>query len=57
VETLFGIRDRSEGTIKLHGKEVANHNAHEAIQNGFALVTESAALPGSIHASTSPSTP
>lgn len=40
VETLFGIRDRSEGTIKLHGKEVANHNAHEAIQNGFALVTE-----------------
>ncbi len=40
VEALFGIRDRSEGTIKLHGKEVANHNAHEAIQNGFALVTE-----------------
>ncbi|MFQ2453615.1 galactose/methyl galactoside ABC transporter ATP-binding protein MglA [Aeromonas caviae] len=40
VETLFGIRDRNEGTIKLHGKEVANHNAHEAIQNGFALVTE-----------------
>lgn len=40
VETLFGIRDRSEGTIKLHGKEVANHNVHEAIQNGFALVTE-----------------
>lgn len=40
VETLFGIRDRSEGTIRLHGKEVANHNAHEAIQNGFALVTE-----------------
>lgn len=40
VETLFGIRDRSEGIIKLHGKEVANHNAHEAIQNGFALVTE-----------------
>lgn len=40
VETLFGIRDRSEGTIKLHGKEVANNNAHEAIQNGFALVTE-----------------
>ncbi|MGY3862922.1 galactose/methyl galactoside ABC transporter ATP-binding protein MglA [Aeromonas lacus] len=40
VETLFGIRDRSQGTIKLHGKEVANHNAHEAIRNGFALVTE-----------------
>ncbi|MBL0526696.1 galactose/methyl galactoside ABC transporter ATP-binding protein MglA [Aeromonas dhakensis] len=40
VETLFGIRDRSEGSIKLNGKEVANHNAHEAIRNGFALVTE-----------------
>ncbi|MGY3912373.1 galactose/methyl galactoside ABC transporter ATP-binding protein MglA [Aeromonas piscicola] len=40
VETLFGIRDRSEGVIKLHGKVVANHTAHEAIQNGFALVTE-----------------
>ena len=40
VETLFGIRDHSDGVIKLHGKEVANHNAHEAIQNGFALVTE-----------------
>ncbi len=40
VETLFGIRDRSEGSIKLHGKEVPNHNAHEAIRNGFALVTE-----------------
>ncbi len=40
VETLFGIRDRSQGSIKLHGKEVANYNAHEAIRNGFALVTE-----------------
>ncbi|MCE9943637.1 galactose/methyl galactoside ABC transporter ATP-binding protein MglA [Aeromonas rivipollensis] len=40
VETLFGIRDHSNGVIKLHGKEVANRNAHEAIQNGFALVTE-----------------
>ncbi|WP_342058903.1 galactose/methyl galactoside ABC transporter ATP-binding protein MglA [Aeromonas sp. OTU364] len=40
VETLFGIRDHSDGIIKLHGKEVANRNAHEAIQNGFALVTE-----------------
>lgn len=40
VETLFGIRDRSQGSIRLHGHEVANQNAHEAIQNGFALVTE-----------------
>lgn len=40
VETLFGIRDHSAGVIKLHGKVVANHTAHEAILNGFALVTE-----------------
>lgn len=40
VETLFGIRERSGGTITLHGREVHNHNAHEAIRNGFALVTE-----------------
>ncbi len=40
VETLFGIREHVEGCIRLHGKEIANHNAHEAIRNGFALVTE-----------------
>ncbi|QCG49767.1 galactose/methyl galactoside ABC transporter ATP-binding protein MglA [Aeromonas schubertii] len=40
VESLFGIRERSGGTIELHGRELHNHNAHEAIRNGFALVTE-----------------
>jgi len=40
VETLFGIREYSEGKILLHGKTVTNHDAHEAINNGFALVTE-----------------
>ncbi|TKI05807.1 galactose/methyl galactoside ABC transporter ATP-binding protein MglA [Martelella alba] len=40
VETLFGIRERSSGTIMLHGKIVKNANANEAINNGFALVTE-----------------
>jgi methyl-galactoside transport system ATP-binding protein len=40
VESLFGIRERSGGEIKLHGKKVANKDAHEAINNGFALVTE-----------------
>lgn len=40
VETLFGIRERSSGEILLHGKSVANQNAHAAINNGFALVTE-----------------
>ena len=40
VETLFGIRDRSAGTIIHNGKEVQNKDSHQAIQNGFALVTE-----------------
>ena len=40
VETLFGIREKAGGTIKLHGKKINNHNANEAINHGFALVTE-----------------
>lgn len=40
VETLFGIREKSGGTIKLHGKLINNHSANEAINHGFALVTE-----------------
>lgn len=40
VETLFGIREKISGTIKLHGKTINNHSANEAINHGFALVTE-----------------
>ncbi|RTG18250.1 ATP-binding cassette domain-containing protein [Serratia marcescens] len=40
VETLFGIREKVAGTIKLHGKAIDNHSANEAINHGFALVTE-----------------
>lgn len=40
VETLFGIREKSGGTITLHGNKINNHSANEAINNGFALVTE-----------------
>lgn len=40
VETLFGIREKSAGTITLHGKQINNHNANEAINHGLALVTE-----------------
>lgn len=40
VETIFGIRERASGTIKLHGKEMRNKSALEAINNGFALITE-----------------
>ena len=40
VETLFGIRTLDKGTIILDGKEIKNRSSHEAIKNGFALVTE-----------------
>lgn len=40
VETIFGVRERRGGSIKLHGKTVNNRTALEAINNGFALVTE-----------------
>jgi len=40
VETLFGIREKSGGTVRLHGKAINNHSANEAINHGFALVTE-----------------
>ncbi|BAE74239.1 galactoside ABC transporter ATP-binding component [Sodalis glossinidius str. 'morsitans'] len=40
VETLFGIREKSAGTIRLHGKNIKNSSANEAISHGFALVTE-----------------
>lgn len=40
VETLFGIREKVKGTIRLRGKAINNHSANEAINHGFALVTE-----------------
>ena len=40
VETIFGVREKASGTIKLNGKTIENHTALEAINNGFALVTE-----------------
>lgn len=40
VETIFGIREKASGSIFLNGKEVKNKTPNEAIENGFALVTE-----------------
>lgn len=40
VETIFGMREKTSGKIILKGKEVKNSNPNEAIENGFALVTE-----------------
>ena len=40
LETLFGIRERSDGNILLHGKPIKNKNARDSKKNGFALLTE-----------------
>lgn len=40
VEALFGIRDKSSGSIRLHDKKINIKSAYEAITHGFALVTE-----------------
>lgn len=40
IENIFGISERSGGTIRLDGKTVRNRNPREAIKNGFALLTE-----------------
>ncbi|MCT4594229.1 MAG: galactose/methyl galactoside ABC transporter ATP-binding protein MglA [Anaeromicrobium sp.] len=40
IESIFGARHVSEGSIYLHGKKLNNENPHVAIKNGFALVTE-----------------
>ncbi|WP_386695839.1 galactose/methyl galactoside ABC transporter ATP-binding protein MglA [Lonepinella sp. MS14435] len=40
VETIFGVREKKSGTVKLNGKIMQNRTALDAINNGFALVTE-----------------
>lgn len=40
VETIFGVREKQSGTVTLNGKIMKNRTALEAINNGFALVTE-----------------
>jgi len=40
LETIFGIKKRKSGTIILDGAEVKNRYPKEAIENGFALLTE-----------------
>lgn len=40
VETIFGERKRKSGQLFLHGKEIVNKTPLQAIENGFALVTE-----------------
>ena len=40
VETLFGIRKRKGGTIRLNNTQIENNTARESISNGFSLLTE-----------------
>ena len=40
LESIFGIRTRKSGTIRLDGRECKNRSATESIKNGFALLTE-----------------
>ncbi len=40
LESIFGIRTRKSGTIKLGGKVCLNRDAGESIKNKFALLTE-----------------
>jgi methyl-galactoside transport system ATP-binding protein len=40
VEALFGVRHVASGKVYLHGKEVKNESAQQAIKNGFSMLTE-----------------
>lgn len=40
LESIFGLREKSAGEIRLHGRAVANRTPREAKRNGFALLTE-----------------
>lgn len=40
IETIFGIREKSGGTITLNGRETQITSPRDAIKNGIALLTE-----------------
>lgn len=40
VETLFGLREKISGEVILHGRHLNINNPIEAIEHGFALITE-----------------
>ncbi len=40
VETLFGVRKRASGEIRVKGQRVENLNSRQSIAGGFALLTE-----------------
>ena len=40
LEDIYGVATSKSGVIRLHGKEVKNRRARDAIKNKFALLTE-----------------
>ena len=40
LEALFGLSEKKSGTILLKGREIKNKTPRQAIDNGFALLTE-----------------
>lgn len=46
LETVFGLRKRKSGTIRLNGKELENKSPIQAINNGFAMVPEDRRIAG-----------
>lgn len=46
VEVIFGLRERAGGEVKLYGDNVLCNSSLQAINNGFALVTEERRLTG-----------
>jgi methyl-galactoside transport system ATP-binding protein len=40
LENIFGISERKNGKLFLHGKQIFNRCPREAIANGFAMLTE-----------------
>lgn len=48
MESIFGLRKTSAGTITMHGKQVRNRTPREAIANGFGLLTEERRVTGII---------
>lgn len=40
LETLYGLAAKRSGTVLLNGVQVRNRSPREAIQNGFAMLTE-----------------
>lgn len=40
LETLFGMREKGKGVLKLNGKKIANKTPLQSIRNGFCMVTE-----------------